>query len=220
MQSVAHKQLAVKQVVLIDEQPLIHEVMRKVISRAIHPQELFIATDCTAAAPYLRILTEGDLVIMDLRLAGYRGTTAFSELKRRFPRPRYVILSALDDRETVSAALEAGAHAYLTKSTRISVIEAALTLVAAGGTYAPAEILRGHQASGEANPSTKLHITGRQLQVLQLLLQGLANRQIASALGISESTVKQHLRAVFQTLNVSTRTEALVAITKLGIKLE
>jgi DNA-binding NarL/FixJ family response regulator len=197
---------------------LIHEVMRRVIARAIHPQEIIVASDSAAAVRHLRDLADSDLVIMELGLRGYRGISALVELRRRFPRPRYIVLSALDDRQTVMAALEAGACAYLTKATPIRVIEAALTLVAAGGTYAPAEILR--EAGGEPAPAAKLAITERQLEVLRLLLQGLPNRGIARTLRIAESTVKQHLRAVFHALKVSTRTEALVAITRLGIKLD
>lgn len=217
---VARKRAIVKHVLLIDDQPLIHEVMRKVIARAVYPQEILVAKDLAEAAQYIRELTDLDLVIMDLKFPGKDGIAALAELRKRFPKPKYVILSALDDRETVVAALEAGADGYVTKTSSIRVIEAALSLVTAGGAYAPPEILRHRQVTSHASLTPRLDITERQLEVLRLLLQGLPNRHIAKTLHISESTVKQHVRGIFHALNVSSRTEALVAATKLGITLE
>lgn len=218
--SVARKHPVVKQVLLIDEHPLIHEVMRRVIARALRTEEVLVANGVAEATRLLSELPGVGLVIMDLRDEGSCGIAAFSEMRRRFPRPRYVMLSDLDDRETIARALEAGAHGYLTKMTPVSVIEAVLALIAAGGTYAPHEIMRNRSLVTGGRPSLELDLTERQLDVLRLLLDGLANREIAKALQISESTVKQHVRAIFHALNVSTRTEALVAITKRGIKLD
>jgi DNA-binding NarL/FixJ family response regulator len=205
---------------LVDEHQLIHEVMRGVIARAIHPEEILVATGIAEATKLMSELRALGLVIMDLRYQGFCSVSVFSEIRQKFPGPRYVVLTEASDRETVARVLEAGAHGYLTKATPITVIEAALKLVAAGGTYAPPEIFNTRAVrSGKKAPS-RLDVTARQLEVLRLLSEGRPNRDIAKALQISESTVKQHIRGIFQALNVSTRTEALVALARQGIRFD
>lgn len=111
----------------------------------------------------------------------------------------------------INAALKSGAAAYIPKTSKPDVIVAALQVVVAGGTYIPPQALEG---AGE----TPI-FTARQLEVLQLIAQGSSNRDIAEKLGIADNTAKQHTHAVFQVLNVTSRSQAIVAAARLGIDL-
>jgi DNA-binding NarL/FixJ family response regulator len=135
-----------------------------------------------------------------------------------------LVVSADDSRGTIMAAFRAGAIGYLPKTLPPKVMGAAMNLVKAGGFYVPYEAL-GHdrlvpraEAMNGAAASARLGLTGRQLEVMQLIQKGYNNRKIARQLEISESTVKQHLHTIFCTLKVSSRTEALAAAQHLGLR--
>ena len=203
----------------MDDHPLIHQVMRAIVKRALNPDAIFHSNDLQQAIECAQDLRNLDLVVLDLGLPGCHDISAVTEFRKKFPRPKIVVLSVVDQRETVIAAMDAGASGYVTKGTPVPVIGAALKLVAAGGRYAPLEILR---SSGlrNAKPLSALGLTERELEVLRLLVRGLTNCAIAAALNISQSTVKQHARSVFHALGVSTRTEVIVAAARLGLIFE
>jgi DNA-binding NarL/FixJ family response regulator len=125
----------------------------------------------------------------------------------------------------VLRALEIGAVGYIPKTTCYQVMLGALELVFSGGIYIPAEILRRNLIPNEEcsedvrlSPSD-LGLTERQTEVLALLREGKSNKAIARILGLAETTVKNHITAVLKALNVTSRTEAVVAIEKSGLKL-
>jgi len=118
-----------------------------------------------------------------------------------------VVVSADEDPVQVSALLGLGVAGYVPKSDPPAVIVSAVRLVLAGGTYVPPRLLAAGAGAGDEAPE----LTPRQLEVLRLLAQGLPNKAIANALGVSEGTVKVHLIAVFRALNVRNRTAAVLA---------
>ena len=138
---------------------------------------------------------------------------------------RIVVISAIDNPATVEAAIQAGAAGYIPKTTPPPQMVAALRLILSGGVYLPMNVMETTQPgflTRARKPPTmdELGLTGRQADVMRLLLKGFAYRDIAKQLNIAESTVKQHCHALYRTLGVNSRTEAFVALARKGVKLD
>lgn len=196
---------------VVDDHPIVREVLGAVAQRAFDGASVRFAADLEQAFEQAR--EEVDLVLLDLGLPGCSGIDALTRFRKLFPLPRVVVVSATEDRACVLAALEAGAAAYVPKSHDARVIGAVLRLVAEGGTYAPPQALA---AEGDAPQ----RLTERQLDVLRLIVKGLANKEIAARLRIAEDTVKHHACSAYAVLGVSSRTQAITAVTRLGIRLD
>jgi DNA-binding NarL/FixJ family response regulator len=160
-----------------------------------------------------------DLVMLDLGLPGCTGVQALERFRERFPSLPVVVVSAASDVATITAALDRGAMGFIPKTSPREVLLNAIRLVASGGIYIPAEALRQRP---EPAPQTQgdLGLSPRQREVLGLLLKGLSNKLIARKLDISENTAKIHVSAVLHCLGVSTRTQALIAASRLGLRLD
>ena len=197
-------------VLVIDDHPLMLEIMRAVLMKAFELPEVHCATDLVEALAHASDAGPPDLVVLDLGLPGCGGIDALTRFRKALPDVPVVILSANEDANVVRAALQAGARGYLLKVSTREVMEAALNLVAAGGIYVPPQALLVYEPD--------LGLSERQLQVLRHIVKGLPNAKIAKELDISRNTVKQHVRAVFAALGVSSRTEALIAASRLGFK--
>lgn len=153
-----------------------------------------------------------DLVLMDLRMPGKDGVAATREIREQSPEARILMLTTYDGDENIHQALSAGAGGYLLKnSTRESLIPA-LRAVAGGQRWIPPEVARRLAAR-------KLfeELTPREVEVVQQLARGLANKEIADVLNISEYTVKDHLKNILGKLHVADRTEAVTAALQRGI---
>lgn len=203
--------MAGMRVLLVDDHPMIHEVMRAVAQRALGVEEMFVEKDLAAGLARARAAKPLDLILLDLGLPECSGIDALIRFRKAFPQAPIVVISATEDAGTVRAAMAQGARGYIPKSTPTPVMEAALRLVAAGGTYVPQVALNDAGVPG-------LALTGRQREVLRLMAKGLHNRQIAKHLAISENTVKHHAQAVFHALGVASRTQALIAAARRGLR--
>lgn len=205
-------------VLLVDDHPILHETLGAVV-RSVAPQAQFHSEmDLGNALSRARQLKQLDLVLLDLGLPGYSGMEALVQFRRTLPLVRVAVISATEDTESVRAALEAGAVGYLPKTSLPKVLADALRVILAGGIYVPP------QAEGAVPPVSKpptledLGITERQADVLKLLVKGLSNLEIARTLNISENTVKQHAHSAYRALGVSSRTEAMAVLAKMGIR--
>lgn len=154
-----------------------------------------------------------DMVLLDLDLPDCEGIDTLTRFREAHPAMPVVALSDVDDRACAMAAVEGGAAGFLMKTLARPLISAVLRLVAAGGIYIPRELM----VRSDAAPRT---LTDRQIDVLRLIGKGLANKQIAERLRIAEDTVKQHARAAYAALGVSSRTQALSVVAQRGIALD
>lgn len=153
-----------------------------------------------------------DLTLMDLRMPLKDGITATREIRAQFPEARILMLTTFDGDDDIHKALSAGANGYLLKNaTRESLIPA-LRAVAAGQRWIPKEV-----AHRLARRKMFEALTPRELEVLHQLAKGLANKEIADVLNISEYTVKDHLKSILGKLRVADRTEAVTAAIQRGI---
>lgn len=202
------------EVLIVDDHPFIHETLSAVVKRAVPGATIHAELDLAGAVESVRQRGRFDLVLLDLGLPGCSGIEALRLFRGTFPDIRVAIVSAIEEPDRVREALAGGAAGYIPKTTPPGVMVAAVRLIAEGGTYVPSQIM----AMPPPPPAAAGDLTQRQMDVLRLLVQGMANRQIASKLDISENTAKQHAHAVFGKLGVSSRTEAIAAAGRLGIK--
>ena len=194
---------------LVDDHPLMLEIMRAVLMKEFDEAEVHCATDLEEALAHARGAGPPDLAVLDLGLPGCAGIEALTRFRKALPEVPVVILSAIEDANVILAAFHAGARGYLPKTTKRAVMRAAIRLVADGGTYVPPQALQTSDA--------KLGLSERQFEVMCCMVRGLSNGRIAEELDISRNTVKQHVRAVFRVLGVSSRAEFMVAAVRLGI---
>ena len=205
-------------VLLIDDHPILHETMRAVVA-SVAPQAQFRGeTDLGAGISSARQLKDLQLVLLDLMLPGCSGIDALVQFLKVLPRARVVVISATEDSDSVRAALDAGAVGYLPKTSPPKTIAEALRAVLEGGTYAPPQALGAVPHIRTPRTLADLGITERQADVLRLVTRGLSNSEIARQLNIAENTVKQHAHAAYRALGVSSRTEAMVALARMGIR--
>jgi DNA-binding NarL/FixJ family response regulator len=173
-----------------------------------------------------------DVVLLDLYMPGFTGIAALVTFRESIdPCPPVVVFSSSDDAATAVAALDAGAMGYIPKSSTPQVLQSALRLVLANGVYVPPTVL-GFGAAARApvaaapqsgRPLRKLAelgLTPRQQEVCALMVKGQAVKQIARKLNISPATVKVHLQPILRSLEVENRTEAIVALHRMGFSLE
>ncbi len=153
-----------------------------------------------------------DLALMDTRMPGKDGIEATVEIRKEFPRARILMLTAFDGDADIQRALDAGVQGYVLKSATGSELVPALRAVAAGHRWLPSEVA----ARLESRKSFEA-LTAREVEVLNALAKGLANKQIADHLGISEHTVKDHLKHILAKLRVADRTEAVTVALQRGI---
>jgi len=214
-------------VLVVDDHPLICEALRQVLRALDKDIELVEAGEAQAALAVANANDRLDLILLDLALPGADGFEVLRELRERHPSFPVVVLSASEQAESVMRALDAGAMGFIPKTASNDVLLGALRLVLSGGVYLPAEILRHSPAPAlVSKPKTasevsyrNLGLTERQAQVLGLLIQGKPNKIICRELNLAEGTVKIHITAILKALGVSNRTQAVIAVGKLGLKL-
>jgi DNA-binding NarL/FixJ family response regulator len=152
-----------------------------------------------------------DVVLMDLHLPNLSGIECTARLKELLPTLQVIILTVYDDAETIFNALRAGACGYLLKRTAPEKILAAITEVRQGGAPMTSEIARKLVETFQETPAqnaTELNLTPREQEILELLSQGFANKEIAQRLSLSFDTIRWHLKQIYEKLHVRSRTEA------------
>lgn len=153
-----------------------------------------------------------DVAVLDLRMPVCNGTQAIELIRRDFPAARLLVLTAYSGDEDIHKALAAGASGYLLKSSTGDDLIPAVRAVAAGRRWIPNDV-----ASRLVVRKDYEALTHREIEVLQKIAHGLANKEIAAKLAISENTVKDHLKSILGKLHVAARTEAVTAAVQRGI---
>ncbi|MBL8163153.1 MAG: response regulator transcription factor [Anaerolineae bacterium] len=153
-----------------------------------------------------------DLVIMDIHLPELSGIEAARQIRQRSPSVRVIALTAYNEKAYQRALFEAGADGFVLKTAEFSELLNVIQKVIASGQGAPKIMV---QEASDSNPSSPL--TERELEVLSCAARGWPNKKIAIHLEISDRTVQVHLHAIYQKLNVTNRTEAVLRALTLGI---
>ncbi|MDI1258549.1 response regulator transcription factor [Aquabacterium sp.] len=208
-------------VLIIDDHPLFREGLQSLLLSLDANNHVVQAARVADACKHP---TDGfDLILLDLNLPGQTRLDALREVRQWFDCASVVIISADDELDTIQACIQAGASGFIPKDTDSDVTIEALRIVLAQGIYLPPKAVAAppssHDASAQPGASVPPTVTfsDRQLAVLRSLLQGKSNKIIARDIGIAEGTVKAHLWAVYQTLGVSSRAQAMYKAHELGL---
>ncbi|SPL91203.1 two-component system response regulator [[Actinomadura] parvosata subsp. kistnae] len=193
---------------IVDDHPVVRDGLRGIFEGVPDIEVVAEAGDGHEALARARSAAP-DVVLMDLRMPGLDGVGAIERLAADHPGIRVVVLTTYDTDADVSRALAAGVAGYLLKDAPREELQAAVRTAAAGGRVLAqritAQLIDGLGRKPAAAP------TRRELEVLRLIARGAANKEVARALLISETTVKTHLKHVFAKLGVDNRAAAVVA---------
>jgi len=200
-------------VLIVDDHPIFRDGLAGLL--ATLPEVEIAATAGTAEEALAALTrTSPDVVLMDINLPGTSGVEATRRVSQVAPAVAVLVISMVDDDDSVLAALAAGARGYVLKGASAAEITAALRTVAAGGAVFGAGIAsrllanRPVRLSGPASLSQQHDLTAREREVLDLLAEGASNRQIARSLGLSLKTVQNHVSRILDKLQAADRTQA------------
>jgi len=215
-------------ILVVDDHVLIREALRAVLNGLRPHATVLEASNGHQAMQIAEEVPDLDLILLDLNLPDRDGFSLLTELRARYATTGIVVLSASKDRDKVKRALDLGVLGFIPKTTEREIMLTALQLVFSGGVYIPPEILAYEQSSPETSsivqPPTHsarelladLGLTGRQIEVLGLMMQGKSNKAISRELKMAEPTVKNHATAIFRALKVANRIEAVIKVGKMG----
>ena len=198
-------------VLCVDDHPLVREGVAAVIGAE---QDLELVGTATAGGEAIELFRQllPDVTLMDLKMPDMNGIQVISALRSEYPGARFVVVTTYPGDVQALQALRAGASGYLLKSTLGDQLIAAIRAVHAGKRYIPPEI-----ASEIAQYAADDALTEREIGVLRRVAAGQSNKQIAIALGVSESTIKAHIHSILPKLNADDRTHAVTIALKRGI---
>lgn len=209
-------------VLVVDDHPLFREGLGDIISTMSGVEVAAEAADGEQAVALAREV-EPDLVIMDLHMPGVNGVEATRRIVAERPETAVLVLTMLENDESVVSALRAGARGYIVKGSSRAEIARAIDAVAAGdvllGPGVGPKVLglfnRGSDRGGRIVPFPEL--TDRELEVLELVAQGLSNGAIALRLHLSEKTIRNSVSTIFTKLGVASRAELIARARDAGV---
>ena len=199
---------------IADDHPVVRDGLRGMLENQPDFEVIGEAAD-GAAAFQLAIETQPDLILMDLRMPVMDGVTAIREIKVRCPNVQVLVLTTYDSDADILPAIEAGATGYLLKDSSREELYRAIRSAAHGETVLAPTVAA--KLIGRMRAPAKEKLSGRELEVLQLVAGGASNSDIASRLHISQATVKSHLIHIFGKLGVSDRTAAVTVALQHGL---
>ena len=153
-----------------------------------------------------------DLLLLDMRMPVMSGVEAAIAIRNEYPESRMIALTTYDGDEYIRSAIEAGVRAYLTKDVPHGELLKTIRAVHAGQMYLPAAL-----AARLESLLPDAHLSAREIQVLELIVQGLSNKQIADRLSIADATAKNHVKNILGKLRVQDRTQAATAAIQRGL---
>lgn len=197
-------------VLIVEDHALVREGLLQTILRLGADVRAIGAGDCEQALVHLDANPNFDIVLLDLMLPGMQGTAFLSILRRRFPTVPVVVLTALEDAETVRQVMALGASGYVPKASDSEMMLEALRQVLNGEVFLPTKF-QGLLLEADNRKRSTQGITPAQQRVWELLSAGKSNRDISVLLGISEGTTKVHVSAILKALGVENRAQAALA---------
>jgi len=206
-------------ILIADDHPVVREGLSAMLNKEADIQVVGEAENGAQAINKAKEL-QPDIVLMDLRMPEVDGVEAMRQIRGENPDIQFIVLTTYDNDEYIFKGIEAGARAYLLKDAPREELFKAIRAVYKGEsliepTVAGKVLERFVELSRQAQAPDAL--SDREIEVLELMAKGAANKEIAIELSITESTVKTHIQSIFQKLGVSDRTEAVTQAIKEGI---
>lgn len=204
-------------ILVVDDHALVREGLRQVLKGLEENLEVLQAGTCEQAFSMAQAHGDLDLVLLDYHLPDMNGLEALAVFGERHPELPIVLLSGSANLQIMRQVLQAGAAGFVTKSCVSDELLRAVRSVLNGDIYLPQELHAGNTLD-PSFANAKPLLTQRQELVLRCLLDGLANREIADQLHVSEETVKTHVTAILRHFDVQNRTQAVVAAARIGYR--
>jgi DNA-binding NarL/FixJ family response regulator len=206
-------------ILIVDDHSLVREGLRQLLKGLGNDVEVLDAPSCQGAFELVRQHANLDLVLLDYHLPDMNGQEALNVFSSQHPELPIIMLSGFMNPLLMRQVLNKGAVAFLPKSGNSDELLSAIRLILAGDVYLPPEStltqasgLLGAPGTGTPSPN----FTPRQEAVLQLLLDGYANKEIGKMLSLSDETVKNHVSAILRGFEVSNRTQAVITASRFG----
>lgn len=210
-------------ILLVDDHALFRDGMHYVLEQLDEQVEILDAGNFSDALELAGMNLDLDLALLDLNMPGSEGATSIKLFHTRYPGIPVVVVSGSDHRGEIEKVMNHGAMGFISKASSAATMVNALRAVLDGGIYLPSQLAR-HVLDGphgredkRSDGTNEFGLTPRQMEVLRHLGRGLTNKDIAEATGLAEGTVKIHVAAVYHTLHVSGRLEAVHAARRLGL---
>lgn len=208
-------------VLLADDHPLLRQGLSKVLSLEGDIEIVAEAEDGEAAIELVgKVLL--DVVLMDINMPNTNGIEATRRIKQRFSDVQVLVLTFHDEEEYVLALMRAGAKGYILKDVDPSIVAKAIRQVHQGDCFFPPTLInqvmeKVNRSEKEGQQDDENQLTKREQEILEEIVQGKSNKEIADTLFISEKTVKNHVSNILKKLDVTDRTQAAVLALRSGI---
>ena len=213
-------------ILLIDDHALFREGLRLLLNKIGSDIVVHESETLNSARGVIK-KTQIDIILLDLGLSESRGIETLQLFRSTIETIPIVVLSGEQDAATIRLAIDAGAIGFIPKTQTSEQMIAALGFMLSGGIYLPSSVLHldrlglvPQARAGTAPIDPFSHLSARQLEIAQMMLQGYTNKAIAQRLDISEGTVKAHISAIFQIIGAKNRVEAVLVAAKSGFKVK
>jgi DNA-binding NarL/FixJ family response regulator len=201
-------------IIVADDHPLFREALQQALAPMMPGVSFIEAESFESLQVAVGDCEDADLVMLDLEMPGAQGFSVLAWLRTQYPALPVVVVSATSDAGVMRRAVDFGASGFIPKSSPVETISEAIAAVLEGEIWLPEAALALDDAalSEDKELAQKVaRLTPQQFRVLDMLAEGLLNKQIAAELSVSEATVKAHVTAIFRKLGVRSRTQAAVA---------
>ncbi|MDE2040190.1 MAG: response regulator transcription factor [Elusimicrobia bacterium] len=207
-------------VLIADDQTLFREGIKDLLENERIVEVIGEASDGNEAVRQAKKL-KPDVILMDIKLPHLDGVSATRVIRKECPDTNVLILSSFEDEAHVMESIQAGANGYLSKMLPATELVNALKAFANDGVMIPQQVMgkliAGLRQMGDGGGSSPVALTKTEIRALVFLGSGLSNKEIATKMDCSVKTIKNHLNAIFQKLEVSNRTEAVVKGIEIGL---
>lgn len=205
--------------IIADDHPLFRGALREAVSGLFGHIDIAEAGSFEEIGKLLERDGDVDLILLDLSMPGIRGFSGLMCLRAQYPSVPIIVVSANDDPAVIRRCVDFGASGFIPKTLGVEPMRAAVTRVLKGGVWTPPDVDldRGSDAQTTDLLTRLTTLTPQQVRVLMMLSEGLLNKQIAYELTVSEATVKAHVSAILQKLGVESRTQAVIAASKIEV---
>lgn len=207
---------AIVKILIIDDHDIVREGMQHALQELQDVDSVIGAKNGEEAESLLKQDPSIQLVLLDLFMPDTDGFSLLRKLVDTYPDKPVIVLSASDDVNHMRRSFDFGASGYVSKAEPRAVMLSAITLVLAGGTYVPTNMIDA-KTEADNKSSDRPRLTDRQQDVLLALGEGKSNKEIARDLNLSEYTIKIHVTALLKTLEANNRTQAVVNAKKMGL---
>jgi DNA-binding NarL/FixJ family response regulator len=201
--------------IIADDHPLFRDALRQTVAARWPDASIRQAGTFDEVGTRLSENDDVDLILLDLRMPGMHGFSGLLFLRAQYPGVPVVIVSASEEASTIRTAVRFGASGYIPKSLATDVIGHAVAAVLGGALWTPPDIDLEPPDAADSVVARLVTLTPQQMRVLMMLSEGLLNKQIAYQLAVSEATIKAHVSAILQKLGVDSRTQAVIAASRI-----